>query len=268
MRLTMLGTGHALVTKCYNTCFTLSENNEYFLVDAGGGNGILKQLETANIDLKDIHNIFITHKHIDHFMGVIWIIRLIATLIRKGEYQGCLNIYSHKEVINLVQEISTKLLDEKETKFIGDLIRLIPVEDNQTINIIGHNVTFFDIHSTKATQFGFSMDLGSSKRLVCHGDEPINDFTKEIAKSAVWLLHEAFCLYSQADKFNPYEKHHSTVKDSCELAQKLEIKNLILYHTEDKNIEKRKDLYLKEGIKHFTGNLFVPNDLENIEIFN
>ena len=44
MKITMLGTGHATVTNCYNTCFTISENNKHFLVDAGGGNGILKQL--------------------------------------------------------------------------------------------------------------------------------------------------------------------------------------------------------------------------------
>lgn len=28
VKLTMLGTGHALVTECYNTCFVLSENRE------------------------------------------------------------------------------------------------------------------------------------------------------------------------------------------------------------------------------------------------
>lgn len=38
----MLGTGHATVKKCYNTCFTISENDKHFLVDTGGGNGILK----------------------------------------------------------------------------------------------------------------------------------------------------------------------------------------------------------------------------------
>ena len=36
MKITMLGTGHAVVTKCYNTCFTMEENGAYFLVDAGG----------------------------------------------------------------------------------------------------------------------------------------------------------------------------------------------------------------------------------------
>ena len=39
-----------------------------------------------------------------------------------------------------------------------------------------------------------------------------------------------------------------TVKDACELAQKLEAENLILYHTEDKNISRRKELYTEEGL--------------------
>ena len=40
----------------------------------------------------------------------------------------------------------------------------------------------------------------------------------------------------EKDEFKPYEKYHGTVKDSAELAQKLEVKNLLLWHTEDKNI--------------------------------
>ena len=35
MKLTMLGTGNAMVTKCYNTCFVLREGEECFLVDGG-----------------------------------------------------------------------------------------------------------------------------------------------------------------------------------------------------------------------------------------
>ena len=65
MKLTMLGTGHAIVTKCYNTCFVLQENEHYFLVDGGGGNQLLQQLERAKIDWKQIKHIFVTHKHID-----------------------------------------------------------------------------------------------------------------------------------------------------------------------------------------------------------
>ena len=80
------------------------------------------------------------------------------------------------------------------------------------------------------------------------------------------ILHEAFCLYDQAEEFHPYEKHHSTAKDACELAESLRVKNLILYHTEDKNISRRKELYTSEGKKYFRGNIFVPEDLETIDL--
>ena len=35
----MLGTGNAMVTRCYNTCFVLRNQEDCLLVDAGGGNG-------------------------------------------------------------------------------------------------------------------------------------------------------------------------------------------------------------------------------------
>lgn len=41
----MLGTGYATATHCYNTCFILKTPDTMLLVDAGGGNGILNQLE-------------------------------------------------------------------------------------------------------------------------------------------------------------------------------------------------------------------------------
>ena len=76
MELTMLGTGSALVTECYNTCFVLHESNQYFLVDGGGGSQILHQLKHAGIDWKKIKTIFVTHKHLDHITGIIWMIRM------------------------------------------------------------------------------------------------------------------------------------------------------------------------------------------------
>jgi len=86
--LIMLGTGNATVTKCYNTCFAIQEEQEYFLVDTGGGNGILAQLEKASIPLQNIHNIYISHEHIDHLLGIIWLIRVIATKMKQNQYKG------------------------------------------------------------------------------------------------------------------------------------------------------------------------------------
>ena len=49
MKLTILGTGNAKVTKCYNTCFVLNKDKEYFIKTSGAGKTILKQLEDEEI---------------------------------------------------------------------------------------------------------------------------------------------------------------------------------------------------------------------------
>ena len=110
------------------------------------------------------------------------------------------------------------------------------------------------------------MELDQERKLTCCGDEPYNEENEKYALKSDYLLHEAFCLYDQADIFHPYEKHHSTVKDACQLAEKLKVKNVVLYHSEDQNIENRKELYTKEGKAYFGGKIYVPNDLETIEL--
>jgi hypothetical protein len=48
--------------------------------------------------------------------------------------------------------------------------------------------------------------------------------------------------------------------------RQLGVKNLVLYHTEDRNLERRKELYLAEGKSCFNGMLWVPDDLDSIEL--
>ena len=227
---------------------------------------LVKQLEDAGISWKEISTIFVTHKHIDHLLGIIWMLRMYCQGMARGQFGGEVTIYGHDEVISLLKQMAEMLLTPKETKFIGDKVHLEEVKDGEDRTILGHRVTFFDILSTKAKQFGFCMEYAEGKKLTCCGDEPYNECEQKYAKNSTWLLHEAFCLFSQADKFKPYEKHHSTVKDACELAQKLEAENLILYHTEDKNISRRKELYTEEGRQYYKGNLWIPDDLETYKL--
>ncbi len=266
MKLQLLGTGNATVTECYNTCFVLSEDCQHFLVDAGGGNQILKILKDVNIDLGDIHDIFVTHEHLDHVIGVLWLIRMIGQRMNQGKYEGDLRIYCFKELAEKIMEMSRMTTQQKVCRHFGERIQFVVVEHGDTKQIIGRDVTFFDIFSTKAKQFGFTMQVSEGKKLTCVGDEPYNEADECFVKGSQWLMHEAFCLYSQADIFKPYEKHHSTVREAAQLAKRLEIENLILYHTEEKNLARRKELYTEEGKQYYSGNLYVPYDLETFNI--
>lgn len=280
LTLTMLGTGHATVTKCYNTCFLLHNNEQYFMVDAGGGNQILRILEEQGVELNKIHDLFVTHAHSDHILGAVWMIRKAGQLMRQGEYEGVLRIYAHEQVIEGLKTICGIVLMKKVTKLFGDRIRFIVLQDGDMHRILNRNITFFDVKAEKLLQFGFRMEEDG---FIFCGDEPLKEELYESAGKAKWMLHEAFCLEAECEKFKPHEKKHSTVKDACILAEKLGVQNLVLMHTEDSHIgtgensndteyvkddnkHNRKDLYIEEGKHFFSGNLHVPNDGERIEL--
>lgn len=266
MQLIILGTGNAMATRCYNTCFALRNRKDYFLVDAGGGNGIFRQLEKAEINFTDIHQMFATHAHTDHILGVVWVIRKIATLMSKEKYEGNFILYGHDEVINALTTICRLTLSGKIVKYIGDRILFQEVTDGSRAEIMDMKLQFFDIASKKMKQFGFRAELPDGKQLVCLGDEPYNAICYEHVGQPDWLLAEAFCLYSDRSLFSPYEKHHSTALDAGRLAESLGVKNLVLYHTEDKNLERRKSSYTAEAALEFSGKVYVPDDLEKIEL--
>ncbi len=264
--LIMLGTGHAMVTKCYNTCFVLRHGDEYVLTDGGGGNGILVQLEKSGIPCSHIRSMIVTHGHTDHVLGVIWMVRNIASLMRAKAYEGLFTIYCHDELAPIITEICRLTLAPELFGFIGQRIVIRTVSHGEIVPLAGMEVQFFDIGSAKVKQFGFRACLGSGKALVCLGDEPYRDCSKEYVEGCDWLLAEAFCLYSDREVFHPYEKQHSTARDAGMVAEQIGVKNLVLYHTEDSDLVNRKERYTAEAKAVFAGAVYVPDDLERIAL--
>jgi ribonuclease Z len=258
--ITMLGTGNALATRCYNTCFTLHGEKGVLLVDAGGGNGILTQLEKVGMRCEDIRDLFVTHVHTDHLLGCVWMIRMAL------QFRHTLRVWSHKKVLDMLTIICRQILPQKEAEGIGSLVTMNYLRDGEQFEAGGFPLQCFDIHSTKDRQFGFTAQLSDGQRLCCLGDEPFSPECRHYAEGADWLMSEAFCLYEDRDRFLPYEKHHSTVLDAARLAEDLGVKNLILYHTEDQTLDTRRERYTMEAKTAFSGQVFVPDDLEIITL--
>lgn len=263
--ITMLGTGNATVTRCYNTCFFMrSTSGESLLVDAGGGNQILSQLEKAGIRISEIHDMYISHCHTDHILGAVWILRMVIQAAAKGKYDGALNIWGHEKAIRVIRAISEMTLPGKITSQIGETVILHEIQDGEHFSAGGYNIQAFDLGSTKEKQFGFRGPIPGIGNLVFLGDEPYREHEREYLKGADLVMCEAFCLYADREIFKPYEKHHSTAKDAARTAEELRAKSILLYHTEDTHIAKRKELYSMEAAQEFTGKIFVPDDLETL----
>ena len=275
-KITMLGTGNATVSGIYNTCFLLDTPNTKLMVDAGGGNGVLGQLKKVGVGIADIHHLFVTHAHTDHVLGVIWVIRMVAQC--KG-YEGKLHVYSHDKVMKVIKTIIDMILAKKQLAKVAERVVFHELKDGDAFEVGDIHMQCFDIHSTKEKQFGFRAELpmsdasasaGSSASdklvLACLGDEPYNELNRQYVEHADWMMCEAFCLYADRDTFKPYEKCHSTALDAGKLAAELDIKNLVLYHTEEKTIATRKATYTQEAAENFKGRIVVPDDLEVIEL--
>lgn len=274
-QITMLGTGNATVSQIYNTCFVLQTSSTLMLVDAGGGNGILSQLKKVNVLISDIHHLFVTHAHTDHVLGVIWVIRMVAQC--KG-YEELLHVYGNDKVMKVIKTIIDMILAKKQLAKVAERVVFHQLEDGDCFEVGDMKLECFDIQSTKEKQFGFRAELPSSSSddasenhakplvLACLGDEPYNEQNRRYIEGADWMMCEAFCLYADRDTFKPYEKCHSTALDAGKLAAELGVKNLILYHTEEKTLATRKENYTREAAENFKGRIFVPDDLEVIEL--
>lgn len=265
-KIIMLGTGAGSAIKFYNACFAIQKGNEFMLVDGGGGINILSQLDKAGIPIEAIKNIFVTHNHIDHIIGIIWIIRKISLKMLFDNYDESINIYGSDVTIDAIRTISKLTLNSKQSAYLDTKIHFNIVKDREKINILGENFTFYDVYATKEKQYGFRLETTNNKIIVCNGDETLNEKNYDLVNNADYLIHEAFCLESQKDIKKPYEKGHGTTKDVCEIATKLNVKNLILYHISDEDVLNRKSRYIEENKNLFSGNLYVPNDLDVIEI--
>lgn len=235
------------------------------MVDAGGGNGILAQVEKAGLDWKRIRVLFITHAHTDHILGCIWVLRKINAMMMRGSYDGPFKVYGLAENLEYLKNNCNFLLNDR----LSENIQFIPINGGDKFTESEMDFTVIDIHSDKRTQLGFKGIIGNKEdtcSIVCLGDEPCHAESEPYARNADWLLAEAFCLRSEESVFHPYEKYHSTAYDAGYMAERLGVKNLILYHTEDSDLENRAARYIEEATQSYSGNVYVPDDLEVITI--
>jgi len=237
-------------------------------VDGGGGSGILRQLKRAGIAAASIHDIFLSQSAPESLFGILWVIRMIGERMRSDQYEGELRIYCQGEMIQAIHTLANLTLPRRFVWLLDHRILFVPLYDHDERHMMGHEVQFFSIDDPAGQQMGFAMKMGDGQKLVFGGKGLLPENCFPYAERAQWLMHEAYCLYSQKDIYRPYESGRCSVREACQTAELLGIPNLILTRTEDDNLARRRALYRAEAKLYYRGNVLVPDDLERISLYD
>ncbi len=266
IKITFLGTSGSVPKKNSNfSSCVISLNGENLLFDAP--EGIQRQFMISNLSLMKINNVFISHMHADHFLGLFgW----IATM-NLNQRKEALTIYSPKggkEKINkMLKEIvkPTFNIIYKEVKsgsiFKNKFLEIRAFPLNHEIPCFGFSFKENDLEGRfdrkKAEKLGIPSGplyskLVEGKTITVNGKKftkkDVFDYTKKrvgrkitivadtrptkiIEKNASnsdLLIHESTFLENKKDR--AIETKHSTAKEAATIAKNSKVKKLVLFH--------------------------------------
>lgn len=187
----------------------------------------------------------------------------MSRMAKRGEIKNKINIYCNDVVYEAIKGVASYILSETLTNAIYEITEFVILNDKDKHNINGIDYEFFDILAKGTKQYGFECML-EENRFLFLGDETLNPKLYEHVRNADYVMHEAFCLDKEEHIFHAYEKNHSTALSAAKVMHDLNVKNVILYHTEETHGTDRKRLYTEEAQSVFGGGIYVPNDLEEI----
>jgi len=297
IKVTFLGTSGSVPQKDKNFASVLvSYRGDVMLFDAP--EGTQRQLMKSEHSMMSVNNIFISHMHADHFLGLFGWISTMTLNQRKEK----LTIWSPKGGAEKIKKIMKEVIfpcfeiEFKEIKK-GNLIK------NEFFEIrafpLKHEITCFGFSFKEASKLG-EFDRAKAEKLgipagplyaklvagekvkvngktfeqkdvmnykkgregrkvvIVADTRPMKETILE-AKNAELLIHEATFLDSQKDK--AIEALHSTTTEAAEIAHKAKVKKLALFHFSARNTNEAE--ILSDAKKVFASTI-VPKELETI----
>ncbi|MFA5076851.1 MAG: ribonuclease Z [Candidatus Micrarchaeia archaeon] len=287
LRLTFLGTSASIPTVERSLPAISLRGKEHYLWDCG--EGAQRQMMRYRVGFGSIKAIFISHLHLDHFLGIYG---LIETLRLSSSSVQQLKIFAPKRFEELlinkwdfleVQEIKPGLL-LKDSEASISAFRVVHSKESFGFIYAEHEKIKF--HEAKAHGLGLRgamfkeiqekghVKIGGKKilledvswkkpglKVVYSGDCVSCKSTINAAKGADLLIHEA--TFGSGFEKEAIERNHSTAKQAAQLAKEAGAKKLILTHLSGRYKDAKS--LLDEAQKIFP-NTSIAEDGLNIEL--
>lgn len=266
-------------------------NGKVYLFDAG--EGCQKQLMKYKVGYGSIENIFITHLHLDHFLGYFGLVETLRMTTDK-EYSG-LNVYAPKgfssllfnnwEFVKINKIRQGPLYEGNEisitafrTKHVGLSFGFVILEKDKVkfdakkakkLGIVGKMFSSLEKKgeikvNNKIVKLEEVSRIVSGRKIVYTGDTAYSENTVEYSKNADLLIHE--CTFDEDMQEHAKKTNHSTVIDAAKVAAKAKVKTLVLTHISARYKEEDLEKFVLNAKKYFKGKIVVAHDGMKMEL--
>ncbi len=269
----------------------IRRGGERLLFDCG--EGTQRQLARSDAGLADLDDVFITHFHADHVLG-------LPGMLKTFELRG------REQPLAVHGPPGLKRLFEVLAPLIGRTsyaLRLVELGPNDELTRDGYRIAAFAVNH-RGVAYGYALleddrpgrfdedrarelgvkpgpDFGRlqrgqpvgavqpadvlgpvrrSRRVVLSGDTTPCDMTLAVAHGADLLIHEA--TFAASDSERAIETKHSTARGAARLAAEAEVGLLALTHLSARNPAGE----LRDEAREEFANTIVPRDFDRIEL--
>jgi ribonuclease Z len=299
LRIIFLGTGGSWPTVQRNvSSVALKRGSEILLFDCG--EGTQRQFQKSNLSYMQISNIFITHFHGDHFLGLPGLFqtmqlndrekplhvygpkgmeKLTDQLLHLGYFRPAYEIIPHElrdgeevsfeeysihvlEVPHNVPALSYCLLEHQRPGLFNKPKALqLGIPEGPLFSKLQHGQTIILANGEKITP---DMILGTprkGRKIVISGDTTPCEDMIGFSKDADVLIHEA--TFDSELKDIAKEYGHTTAAQAAKIAKKAEVGQLVLIHLSPRYLDYR---ILEQEAKKIFPQCIVPKDFQEVEV--
>jgi ribonuclease Z len=245
-----LGTsGSAPTARRAPPALLIRRGGERLLFDCG--EGTQRQLLQSAVGLVDLREVFLTHFHLDHWLGLPGMLKTFALRDR----QLPLTIYGPPGVKELFTELR---------RVIGRLpypFEPVEVRAGDTLEREGYRVLVVPVaHGVAAVGYALDEEPRPGRTIVYSGDTAPIEVVRAVAENADVLVHEA--TFAEEERDRAADTMHSTALQAAQLAREAEVRLLALTHVSPRYFGPE----LVREAREIFANTVVPRDFDVVEV--
>jgi ribonuclease Z len=230
-RVVFLGTGGALNPERYQASMLVQAAGACFLLDVGGGLGVVRRLLACDVDPLSVRHVVLSHRHLDHVGGLEPLLMYVFyAAYRTGSLPPPVDVHALPGSSTAIRA-SLAAADASAGKVFGERLTWRTPKAGEHVTVDGGAVlTLVPVdHLPPNGEAAGCVVSADGTRVVYSGDTRPCDALVEAARGADLLIHEVGGTEARAELL--HRVGHSTAADAGRIASRAGVRALALFHT-------------------------------------